>query len=208
MALDTLGGATRRAVLASVAMAAAAGASRALALPLTSGGGGEAPVAQTGYGAVRGEMNDGVCVFRGIPYGAPTGGDARFVAPEPPKPWGGVRESTHFGDQCPQAAETLPPQWSSWAVKSGESEDCLALNVWTPAVGDGGKRAVMVWLHGGGFSTKSGSYGFNDGVRLCQRGDVVVPPSPTAAPSVSWTSLQPCSGSRPISPPSEATPVG
>ena len=86
-----------------------------------------------------------------------------------------MREFTKFGDQCPQIAPSTPtPAWASWATNTGESEDCLVLNVWTPAVGDGKKRPVMVWLHGGGYSVFNGSAPYSDGTRLCQRGDVVV----------------------------------
>jgi len=123
---------------------------------------------------VRGRIENGISVFRGIPYGAPTGGEARFIAPEPPRPWGGVRDALKFGDQCPQNAPPPVPAWASWAVNTGESEDCLVLNVWTPAVGDGKKRPVMVWIHGGGYSVYNGSAAVYDGTRLCQRGDVVV----------------------------------
>jgi para-nitrobenzyl esterase len=71
---------------------------------------------------------------------------------------------------------TLPPNsaWRSWARQTGESEDCLVLNVWTPGLRDGRKRPVMVWFHGGGYSASSGSASVYDGVRLCQKGDVVL----------------------------------
>ena len=169
--MDELGRADRRTVLAGAAALTAAVATRAFA---ASSGGGEAPVAQTAYGAVRGQTEGGVAVFKGVPYGAPTGGGARFMPPQAPNRWGGVRDARKFGDQCPQVAEPPGPLWSSWATNTGESEDCLVLNVWTPGVGDGMKRPVMVWLHGGGYSDLNGSSPVNDGVRLCQRGDVVL----------------------------------
>jgi para-nitrobenzyl esterase len=135
----------------------------------------DGPEAATAYGRVRGEVEDGINVFRGIPYGAPTGGGgARFQAPKPPKPWNGVRETTKFGDQCPQTAFPGVPVWASWARSVGTSEDCLSVNVWTPGLRDGVKRPVMVWMHGGGFSLFNGSSPAYDGVRLAKRGDVVV----------------------------------
>src|SRR5271169_1259158 len=125
-------GADRRAVLGGAALLTAAVATRAFALPFIGGGdggsGGEA-MAKTAYGAVRGQVEGGINVFRGIPYGAPTAGGARFMPPEPPKPWGGVREAKRFGDQCPQIPPPPTPEWSSWAINTGESEDCLVLNV-------------------------------------------------------------------------------
>lgn len=132
----------------------------------------DTPEAATQYGRVRGFVDGGMAVFRGIPYGAPTGGGSRFVAADPPKAWA-VRECRKFGDQCPQASSKSPAAWASWAVNVGETEDCLSLNVTTPAVG-AGKRPVMVWIHGGGFSIYNGSSPVYDGVRLAQKGDVVV----------------------------------
>ena len=159
--------ADRRAVLGGAAALAAAAA----AGPAFSASG---PVAKTTLGAVEGEMQDGINVFRGIPYGQITAGGARFMPAEPPKPWGGVKAAKRFGDQCPQVAPPPTSAWASWAVKTGESEDCLALNVWTPGIADGKKRPVMVWMHGGGYSVFNGSAAVYDGVRLCQRGDVVL----------------------------------
>jgi para-nitrobenzyl esterase len=166
---DDARGADRRTVLVGAgALAVAAMAAPALAAS------GESPVADTTYGPVRGDVDGGINVFKGIPYGAPTGGDARFMPPQPPPKWGSARDARHFGDQCPQLAPPNAPVLASWATNTGESENCLVLNVWTPGVADGKKRPVMVWLHGGGYSQFNGSSPYCDGVRLCQRGDVVV----------------------------------
>jgi para-nitrobenzyl esterase len=131
------------------------------------------PTAMTQSGQVRGALEHGINVFRGIPYGAPTGGANRFRPPKPPASWSGTRDATAFGDRCPQIAAPTIAAWSSWTEPVHQSEDCLVLNIWTPGLG-AGKRPVMVWLHGGGFSVGSGSSVVYDGGRLAKRGDVVV----------------------------------
>jgi para-nitrobenzyl esterase len=119
-------------------------------------------VAKTRAGRVRGSIDNGVSVFKGIPYGADTA-RARFRPPGPVDSWKGVRDALEYGASCPQTRGS-----------ERTSEDCLVLNVWTPALRDGAKRPVMVYFHGGEFSTGSGSSPLYDGVRLCRRGDVVV----------------------------------
>lgn len=133
-------------------------------------------VARTQAGLVRGALEDGVRVFKGVPYGGSTAGAQRFKPPTPPTSWQGVRDALEFGPQCPQSGP--PPGaysvYRSWARASASSEDCLVLNVSTPALRDGGRRPVMVWFHGGAFSVFNGSSPAYDGARLCNRGDVVV----------------------------------
>ena len=119
---------------------------------------------ETTAGRVRGAVEDGIHVFKGIRYGAPTGGPNRFRAPQPPTAWTGVRDALAYGPSAPQNR--------GGAV--GGDEDCLVLNVWTRGLDDGGSRPVMVWLHGGGFRSGSGSSPLYDGVNLANRGDVVV----------------------------------
>lgn len=119
-------------------------------------------VAKTRAGKLRGYVDNGISVFKGIPYGADTS-LRRYRPALPPQSWQGLRDVLEYGPSCPQPGNEAPT-----------SEDCLKLNVWTPALRDGGQRPVMVYFHGGEFSSGSGSSALYDGVRLCRRGDVVV----------------------------------
>ena len=139
-------------------------------------------VAETAFGKIRGVDNGGIKVFKGIPYGADTSGANRFMPPAEPADWSGVRDALAYGHSAPQRDPALPAPAEGALSVSGnrlppEGEDCLVLNVWTPAVGASGstgKRPVMVWCHGGGFVTGSGSSPDNDGTNVARRGDVVV----------------------------------
>lgn len=135
-------------------------------------------VVETTAGKVRGYIRNGISTFKGIPYGAPVGEASRWLPAVKPQPWTGIRSSMAYGWVCPQAVragwqddeQAFMFEWED----GNPREDCLRINVWTPAT-DNRKRAVMVWLHGGGFSAGSAqelkSY---DGENLAKRGDVVL----------------------------------
>ena len=133
---------------------------------------------ETTSGKVQGIAATGIKEFKGIPYGAPTGSRNRYMPPKKPAPWSGVRECFGHGQICPQTLPNLASDYSmmiQWDLHvGGMGEDCLSLNVWTPGVNDGGKRAVMVSFHGGGFTTGSGNAPGYDGAQLARFGDVVV----------------------------------
>ncbi|MEM7017675.1 MAG: carboxylesterase family protein [Pseudomonadota bacterium] len=143
---------------------------------LQSQAGETTPVATTGYGKVRGKVENDILTFKGIRYGADTA-TTRFAAPAKPEPWKEIAETTQFGASCSQTPRSgragLFTSWTPSPVPT-LGEDCLFLNVWTHALADGGKRPVMVWFHGGGYTSGSGSSRAYDGVRLARRGDVVV----------------------------------
>jgi para-nitrobenzyl esterase len=143
--------------------ACAAAATAGLVLPAAFAGGARSVVANTKAGRVRGTIEQGVHVFRGVRYGADTA-MRRFLPPLPPTPWTAVQDATRYGPSCPQRG---PPGKSA-------SEDCLFLNLWTPESRVGGTRPVLFYIHGGAFDEGSGSSPLYDGARLCRRGDVVV----------------------------------
>ncbi|MCZ7576927.1 MAG: carboxylesterase family protein [Dehalococcoidia bacterium] len=127
------------------------------------------PIATTRHGQVRGVEKAGLLNFRGIPFAAPPVGPLRFRAPEPPEPWDGIRDATQNGPISPQAPSPIdlpggPP------VQRPMDEDCLTLNVWTPAAD--GSLPVMVWIHGGAFTIGCGA-DFS-GRDLAARGAVVI----------------------------------
>jgi para-nitrobenzyl esterase len=141
-----------------------------MALLLTAAIADGAPV-KTTSGAVEGVTVAGsnVRVFKGIPFAAPPVGDLRWKPPQPPAPWDGVRKASEFGARCMQARV-----FDDMIFRDENSEDCLYLNVWTPAKGDTDRLPVMVWIYGGGFQAGSASEPRQDGERLAAKGVVVV----------------------------------
>lgn len=134
-------------------------------------------VLDTTSGKIRGSVANGIKTFRGIPYGGPTEGTGRFMPPQKPKPWTGVRDALQNGPACLHVSGQ-PFDVTYADVEGGSflypmSENCLTLNVWAPAQ-DGGKRPVMVWFHGGGFTGGSALEPRYDGRNLARNGDVVV----------------------------------
>jgi para-nitrobenzyl esterase len=136
--------------------------SQAVALPGTS----EFVEVKTAYGRIRGAQSDGLATFKGIPYAGDVSGKGRFKAAPPLQPWTGTRDALELG----------PPALQPGGQRRNEppaDENCLFLNVWTPAA-DGRKRPVMFYSHGGGFTVGSGGAGYQDGGNLARTWDVVV----------------------------------
>jgi para-nitrobenzyl esterase len=160
---------------------------------------GDGVVAETTYGRLRGTDVNGIKVFKGIPYGATTAGRHRFMPPVAPAKWSGVRDAIAYGSSAPQSEPGTRRAASAMAVAAAglpaESEDCLVLNVWTPAVHDNRKRPVMFWCHGGGFATGSGSSPVTEGLNLARRGDVVVVTINHRLNVLGFTSLEEAGGS-------------
>jgi para-nitrobenzyl esterase len=128
------------------------------------------PQAQTTGGTVAGEVRDGLSMFKGIPFAAPPAGANRWRAPQPVIPWVGVRETKAFGPACMQG-ETLARQMGSTAPLS---EDCLYIDVWTPAGAATDKLPVIAWIYGGGFNSGMSSVPLYDGANMARQGVVFV----------------------------------
>jgi para-nitrobenzyl esterase len=131
---------------------------------------------QTSSGPVRGAGTD-IVTFKGIPYAAPPTGERRWRPPVAPESWTAVRDAARFGPQCPQPKNFAPRGRAQAAMAMppvASSEDCLTVNVWTPAKSAGERLAVMVWIHGGAFTIGSGSSPRSSAEVLAGRGVVVV----------------------------------
>jgi para-nitrobenzyl esterase len=125
-----------------------------------------APPVRVDGGLIQGVADGDLAVYKGIPFAAPPVGELRWKAPQPVAPWPGTRSADAYAPACVQSMGNPPP--------SGTSEDCLYLNVWTPATSAGEKRPVLVWIYGGGFNGGATSYPVHDGAKLARRGVVLV----------------------------------
>lgn len=177
-------GSDRRSVLiagaAALAATAAAGRAAAQVSGLGTGGAGSKlfQTTEIAQGRVMGIANGPVWEFRGIPYGAPTGGRNRYMPPRPPAKWAGVRECFSFGQVSPQTQSDLRGEYGQMIYwdrhVGGMGEDCLVLNVWTPTLDKAAKKPVFVSFHGGGFASGSGNAPGFDGKQLAYYADAVV----------------------------------
>ena len=126
---------------------------------------------RTEAGMVQGTMEGGTTAFKGIPFAAPPLGDLRWRAPKPPVAWTGVRQADKFSPACVQ----VPIVFRELGMDTVEtSEDCLYLNVWTPAKSSKDRLPVMVWIYGGGFSIGGTSLALYNGANLAKKGVVLV----------------------------------
>jgi para-nitrobenzyl esterase len=128
-------------------------------------------------GAIRGLVvgpKKDVQVYKGIPFAAPPVGELRWKPPQPVRPWQGVRDCFEFGAACPQKVSLLLSSIPEMALGVPQSEDCLYLNVWTPAERKAEKLPVLYWIHGGGFVLGAASQPIYDGEELARLGCVVV----------------------------------
>src|SRR5579884_3330052 len=170
----------RQALLSATAgVAAMAGAASSADVTKVGAAGGScstprSAVAKTQYGKVRGYVEDGVLTFKGVPYGANTGGENRWLPAKPPASWDGELPALTYGANCPQrlhnwvSEQTFLQQWTDgW-----HSEDMLKVNIWTPSLT--GKRPVMFYIHGGGFTFGSAyELASQDGAQMARMHDAV-----------------------------------
>jgi len=135
------------------------------------------PVLETQYGLVEGVNNETntVVSFKGVPYASPPVGDFRWRAPQPAAPWNGIRTAHEFGPSAMQIKRySANPHTEEFMVQDNISEDCLFLNIWTPATSTEDKLPVFVFIHGGGFNEGSGSVAVYDGEELAKKGVVAI----------------------------------
>ncbi len=158
------------AVIATMAMACGL-APAASAAPPSSGPMADALVES---GVLSGVNEGDVEAFLGIPYAEPPVGSLRWRPPRSPAPWAGTRAADHFSASCMQRPRSVGPWTPEYRSAGPLSEDCLTINVWTPAKTGTERLAVMVWIHGGSFKSGSASVPLYDGRKLAARGIIVV----------------------------------
>jgi len=175
---------------------AAAGIAAAPNLVLAQGG---SAAADTSNGRIQGRVENGLKVFRGIPYGGDTSAKNRFMPPTAAARWAGTRDCSDWGHIAPKPMSAIVPhtygdmvQWSDY--RGGLSEDCLTLNVWTPGT-DSARRAVVFIIHGGGFTSGSGNLTALEGDHLARAGNVVVVTVNHRLGSLGYTDLSAFGGS-------------
>lgn len=151
------------------------------ATPLLRAHAGEAdyfPIVTTANGKVRGLVSGGVAVFKGLQYGADTGGRNRFLPPQPVKKWSGIRDALDYGNIAPQIPADRRRGYADLILNDiqpgGMGEDCLVLNLWSPSLKSDAKKPVIVRFHGGGFYGGSSNSPGGDGEMLARFGDCVV----------------------------------
>lgn len=141
------------------------------------------PVVRVSEGQARGYLDGKVAVFKGLRYGAPVAGKSRFRPASPPPAWTGIRDFHSWGESAPQTSNhsaqigqpaPAPGPWKPSIEPDAQGEDCLRLNIWTPAVDRGASLPVMVWIHGGGFRIGSGSVNLTEGLNLAASRNVVM----------------------------------
>ena len=130
----------------------------------------ESPIARTANGLLSGKMEDGVVVFRGVPFAAPPVGHLRWREPQPAPSWEGVRRADQNGNSSIQPKAPGLEMGGLAAL----NEDCLYLNVWTPSIDPAAKRPVIVWIHGGALRVGAGSLDLYNGSPLAKKGAVVI----------------------------------
>jgi para-nitrobenzyl esterase len=165
---------SRRQFLAGTAKAGAVVVTASSLAACATVSGTSEPVVETTLGRVRGQKQRGAYAFKGIPYAASTAGANRFRAPVARTPWAGVRDALTGGASAPQLKGASPAEFAWYWSSIAQDEDCLSLSIFTPALRDNKKRPILVWLHGGAFSSGAGTSDGFDGSYLAQSQDVVV----------------------------------